>query len=102
MDDCWNLFGYDEGFAKLLIQTVNQLKKITVDSEISFDGMDVSNDVKPDFLKIKYFKTVLAPVWIDQLIINFMLKEQNDKEFSKQFEKCRKRLSGRVYFKKGM
>jgi hypothetical protein len=103
MDDCWNLFGYDEGFAKLLIYTVNHLKKIGVDSEISFDGMDVGADVKPDFLKIKYFKTVLAPVWIDELIISFMLKEHiKDKEFKPEFEKARIRLSNRVYFKKGM
>lgn len=103
LDDSWNLFGYDEGFAKLLIYTVNNLKKISVESEINFDGMDVANDVKPNFLKIKYFKTVLAPVWIDELIIDFMLKEQvKDKAFKEEFKKCAKKLSGRVYFKKGM
>jgi len=45
----------------------------------------------------------LAPVWIDELIIDFMLQEQaNDKSFQAEFYKCAKRLSGRVYFKKGM
>lgn len=88
-----------------MIYTVNYLKKVSVESDINFDGLDDDNtpDLKPIIAKIKYFKIVFAPVWSDKLLVKFLLKEhENDINFEEEYKKATKYLDEQVYYKKTM